>query len=158
MRAALAGLVALAALPSCAPQSCDPSQAGFLSGIGCEASGSYGVRRDAQQQALAQQNALALQNQAAAQQEGARATDALVARDQARRRLGAVDQQTRALRARLASARARAGANPGRLDAAQADLDQLERQRGAVGSAPSEAQLRALEEQRRRLNDALSGI
>ena len=145
-------------VPACSPQACDPSQAGFLSGIGCEASGSYGVRRNAQQAELANQNAAALQSQAAAQYEGGRASQAVLSRDQARARLGSVDRQTSALAARLNAARARGGVDQARLAAAQADLDALQQQRGQVGASATEDQVRALEAQRRRLNDQLSGI
>lgn len=152
---ALGGLVGLAA---CSAQQCDPSQAGFLSGVGCEASGSYTTRNQYQQSQLAQQNAAALQNRAAAQDEGARASQALLTRDQARRRLGAIDQQTAQLRARLNAARSRGGVDQVRLGEAQAELDALQRQRAGLQGGATEEQVRALEAQRRRLSDQLSGI
>ena len=156
--ALLVTLAATVSLGACSAQQCDPSRAGFLSGIGCEASGSYTVRNQGQQSDLAQQNAAALQNRAAAQTEGARASQALLSRDQARRRLGAVDAQTAQLRARLAAARASGAADVGRLNAAQAELDALQRQRRGLGNAASEADVRALEANRRRLADQLEGI
>lgn len=155
MRAAI-GLAAL--LAGCSAQACDPSQAGFLSGIGCQASGSYGVRNQAQQSALAQQNAAALQNRAAAQDEGARASQALLTRDQARVRLGALDRDTARLRARLNEARARGGVDRVRLDEAQAELNALQQSRAGLQGAATEDQVRALEARRRRLADQLSGI
>ena len=157
MRALLA-LGALLGLAGCSAQACDPSQAGFLGGIGCEASGSYATRNQAQQSALAQQNAAALQGRAAAQDEGARASQALLTRDQARRRLGTIDQQTAQLRARLNAARARSGADQARLGAAQDELDALQRNRAGLQGSATEEQVRALEAQRRRLADQLSGI
>ena len=75
---ALALGTALLGAAACSPQSCDPSQAGFLSGIGCEASGSYSTRNQYQRSELAQQNAAALQNRAAAVSEGDRANRALI--------------------------------------------------------------------------------
>lgn len=154
----LVALGALLGLAGCSAQACDPSQAGFLSGIGCEAGGSYSTRSQYQQSQLAQQNAAALQGRAAAQDEGARASQALLTRDQARRRLGAIDQQTAQLRARLNAARARGGADQLRLNEAQTELDALGRQRAGLQGGATEEQMRALEAQRRRLADQLSGI
>lgn len=153
-----AAVLLLAGLTGCTAAACDPSQAGFLSGIGCEASGSYGVRNQYQQSALAQQNANALQARAAAQDEGARANQAVLSRDQARRRLGAVDQQTAQLRARLNAARARGNVDQVRLDAAQAELSALERQRAEVPQAATDAQVRALEDQRRRAAERAAAL
>ena len=157
MRAALVVLAA-AGLAGCAPGACDPSQAGFLSGIGCEASGNYTTRSQYQQSALAQENANALQMRAAASNEGARANQAVLSRDQARGRLSAIDRQTSQLRARLNAARARGGADQARLDAAQTELGALERQRAQVPQGATEDQVRALEAQRRRLAEQMSGI
>lgn len=158
-RVAMMGAIAgLSALAGCAPAACDPSQAGFLSGIGCEASGSYATRNRYQQSALAQESANALQSRAAAGEERSRATDALLTRDQARTRLGAIDTETRRLRARLAAARASGTADSGRLNAAQAELDALQRQRGQVNNGASEDDLRAREARRRRAAEAIGGI
>lgn len=155
MRALLAG-GALLGLAACTPQQCDPSQAGFFSGIGCAASGSYATRSQYQQVELAQQRAAAAQNRDQAQEEGARASQALLTRDQTRRRLAAVDGQNTQLRARLASARARGGADQARLDAAQAELDALGRQRALLGGrGATEEDIRRLEDQQRRLRDQL---
>lgn len=150
--------LAVLGLSACAPGQCDPSQAGFLSGIGCEASGSYATRSQYQQSALTQQNANALQMRAAASDEGTRANQAVLSRDQARGRLNAVDRQTAQLRARLSAARARGGADQVRLDAAQAELATLERQRAQIPTGATEDQVRALEAQRRRLAEQMSGI
>ncbi len=151
-------LGALLGLAACTPQQCDPSQAGFLSGIGCAASGSYAARNQSQQYDLAQQSAVAAQNRDQAQYEGARASEALLSRDQARRRLGALDQQTAQLRTRLGVARARGGADQARLRAAQSELDDLQRQSARLQTGASEEQVRALEARRRRLNDQISAI
>ncbi len=158
MRGLSAALLAGIAVAGCSAQQCDPSQAGFLSGIGCEAGGSYRTRNQAQQSALAQENANALQARATAQDEQGRANQAVLSRDQARQRLGAVDRDTRALRARLASARARGTSDRGRLDAAQTELDSLQRQRSGLGTNATDAQVQALEAQRRRAAELLGGI
>ena len=155
MRALLAG-GALLGLAACTPQQCDPSQAGFFSGIGCAASGSYATRSQYQQVELAQQRAAAAQNRDQAQEEGARASQALLTRDQTRQRLVAVDRQNAQLRTRLASARTRDGVDQARLDAAQAELDALGRQRALLqGRGATEEDIRRLEDQQRRFRDQL---
>ncbi len=151
-------LVVSALLGGCTPQACDPSRADFFSGIGCEASGSYTTRNQYQQSALAQQNAAVLQNRAAAADEGARANDALISRDQARRRLASSDRETAQLRARLAAARARGGADQARLDEAQAEVAALQRQRAGLQNGATADQLREYEERHRRVMDSLTGI
>ncbi len=147
---------ALLGLAACAPQQCDPSQAGFFSGIGCAASGSYAARNQYQQSELAQQRAAAAQSQAQAQDQGARASQALLTRDQARRRLGAVDQQNARLRTHLNAARARGDVDQARLDGAQAELDDLQRQRARLQRGATDGDMRALEDHERRLRDQLS--
>ena len=154
----LLSLGALFGLVACTPQQCDPSQAGFLSGIGCAASGSYAARNQSQRSDLAQQSAVAAQSRDQAQHEGARASEALLSRDQARRRLGTVDQQTAQLRTRLGAARARGGVDLARLNAAQLELDDLQRQSARLQSGASEEDVRALEARRRRINDQISAI
>ena len=155
MRVLLAG-GALLALTACTPQQCDPSQAGFFSGIGCAASGSYATRNQYQQVELAQQRAAAAQSRDQAQGEGARASQALLTRDQARRRLATVDQQNTQLRARLAAARSRGGVDRARLDAAQAELDDLQRQRAALQErGATNEDIRALEDHQRRFRNEL---
>ena len=155
---ALALGAALLACAACTPQACDPSQAGFFSGIGCEASGSYGVRHNYQESTLAQQNAAALQNRAAAIDEGQRANEALISRDDARRRLASSDRETSQLRARLAAARARGSVSQARLDQAQAELDALQRQRAGLQNGATPDQLRAYQERHRQLLEDVSGI
>ena len=149
---------AMIGLAGCSPQACDPSQAGFFSGIGCEASGSFSTRNQYQRSTLAQQNALALQNRADAIDEGSRANQALLNRDEARRRLSAADRQTAELRARLSAARGRGDVDGARLSQAQAELNALQRQRAGLAGGATAEQLRAYEERQRRLLDNLSAI
>lgn len=162
MKAAALGLSflggALLGLAACSPQACDPSQAGFFSGIGCEASGSYGVRNQYQRSTLAQQNAVALQSRADALNEGSRANQALLSRDQARQRLSASDRQTADLRARLAAARRNGTLDAARLNQAQAELASIQQQRNGLAGGATPDQIRAYEEQHRRLMESLSAI
>ena len=154
---ALALAAVLLGTAACTPGGCDPSQTGFLSGIGCEASGSYATRNQYQQSALAQQNAAALQNRAAAVSEGDRANRALIGRDEARRRLASSDRDTQRLRARLAAARA-SGGDDTRLRQAQSEVDALQNQRAGLQNGASPEQLRAYEDRHRRMMDSLQGI
>ncbi len=147
----------LLGLAACSPQQCDPSQAGFLSGLGCAASGSYAARNQYQQSELAQQSTAASQSRDQAQGEGARASQALLTRDQTRRRLGAVDRQTAQLRTRLNAARVRGGVSQIRLSDAQAELDALQRERAGLHGAATDEQLRVLEDHQRRLRDQITG-
>ena len=157
MRALLVGS-ALVGLAACTPQQCDPSQAGFLSGIGCAASGSYATRNQYQRSELAQQNVVASQNRVEANYAGARASQALLTRDQARRRLTAIDQQTAQLRTRLNAARARGDISQIRLSDAQAELNALQRERSSLRGAATDEQVRALENHERRVRDQLAGV
>ena len=154
----LAAVAALLCLAACTPQACDPSQAGFFSGIGCEASGSYATRNQYQRSTLAQQSAVAMQNRADALNEGARANQALLSRDEARRRLASADRQTGELRARLAAARSRGDVDGGRLSQAQAELADIQRQRAGLSNGATAEQLRAYEDRQRRLLENLSAI
>ena len=148
----LAGTVALA---GCAPGNCDPSQAGLLSGIGCEANGGFAARNQAQQAQLAQDGASARAAQQSQQYEQGRATNAILTRDQARQRLGALDRRTAQLRAQLARQRRSGRASQAQLNEAEAQLAALQRQRG--GGATSDAQMRALEDRQRRAAELLGG-
>ena len=157
MRSAIA-VLALLGMAACSPQSCDPSQAGFLSGIGCEASGSYGVRNQYQRTALAQESSLALQNRANAIDAGQRANDAIVSRDEARHRLSVADRRTAQIRASLAAARNRRNVDQTQLNEAQSELVRLQRDRASLQRGASAEQLRAFEERQQRLNDSITGL
>ncbi len=100
---------------------------------------------------------MASQSRTQAQNEGARASQALVTRDQARRRLGAVDRQTAQLRTRLNAARARGDISQIRLSDADAELNALQRERAALQPGATEGQIRALEDHERRLREQLTG-
>lgn len=151
-------VLALLGLAACTPQACDPSQAGFFSGIGCETSGSYGVRNQYQRSALAQESSLALQNRANAIDAGQRANDAILSRDEAQRRLSSTDRRTAQIRASLAAARSRRNVDRTRLDEAQSELARLQRDRTSLQRGASAEQIRAYEERQQRLNDSITGL
>jgi hypothetical protein len=147
----LGGTLLVATLAGCAPSNCDPSQAGFISGIGCEASGAYSQRRQMQQAQLASSRASVLAeraNAAAAQDEAAMSQAALRDRQQ---RLRAVDSQNAALRRRLATLRASNSVDQSRLAAAQGQLDELNRERANIATAPDDVSVRDLETQQKKL-------
>ncbi len=100
---------------------------------------------------------MASQSRTQAQNEGARASQALVTRDQAHRRLDAVDRQTAQLRTRLNAARARGAISQIQFSDAQAELNALQRERVGLQGAATDAQLRALEEHERRATNQLTG-
>lgn len=149
------GLAAAALLAGCSGQSCDPSQVGFLSGIGCEVGGSYAARNQAQQRQLSYENSNASAAQSAQQQEQSRESNALLTRDQARRRLNAVDRQNGQLRARIAALRRSGNADRAQLNEAERELNAVQRDR-AVGPS-SDADIRALEARQRRAAELLGG-
>jgi len=161
MRGALGqgGLLFIAtALAGCAAGNCDPSQAGFISGIGCETSGAYSQRNQMQQAQLASSRASVLAeraNAAEAQDDAAMSQAALRDRQQ---RLRAVDSQNVTLRRRLAALRANNSVDQSRLAAAQGQLDELNRRRADVGTVPDDASVRDLEAQQRRLLAIVKGI
>ncbi len=147
----IAALAAAAALAGCSAGACDPSQAGFLSGIGCEASGAYTQRNQAQQASLAQSRAAALQEQAGAAQAQDEATGAQMALDERRRRLGAIDAQNAALRRRLATLQGNNRVNQAQLASAQAQLSEINRRRASLPATPDPAAVRDLERQQQNL-------
>lgn len=137
---------------ACSPQSCDPSQAGFISGIGCEASGSFNQRNQAQQSQLAAARTRALQedaNAAAAQGDATRAQMSLAER---RRRVSALDSQIAAARRRLATLQQSNGVDQDRLQRARAAVQNAQAERASVSPQSSGAQLDATQ---RRLSDIL---
>ncbi len=148
-------LATVAALAGCAQGSCDPSQAGFFSGIGCEAGGGYAARNQAQQAQLSQDRANAMAAQDTQQREQSRATNAILTRDEARQRLTALDRRTAQLRSRLATLRRSGSQSQAQLNEAEAQLAALQRQRS--GGASSDAQMRALEDRQRRAAELMGG-
>ena len=149
-------LTALALLAGCAPGSCDPSQAGFLSGIGCEASGAYTTRHNAQVASLAESRAAALQGQADAGQAQDQATSAQMALGERQRRLRQINSQNAVLSRRLSALRATNGADQGQLGRAQAQLAELNRRSAVTPATASAADLRDVEQKQRELADILA--
>jgi chromosome segregation ATPase len=158
MIARLAAALSLAALAGCAAGSCDPSQAGFFSGIGCEASGAYGARNQMQRSALAQSRSQALQEEAGAGQAQSEAASAEASLNERRRQLDTLDRETASLRARLGRLRGSNRVDQGRLAVARAQLDELQRRRAALPASASEAQIEELERKRTALFDVAKGL
>ncbi len=154
----LAVLIGAAALAGCTPGACDPSQAGFLSGIGCEASGSYGQRSAALQTQLQSSRASALQERANAldAQQDAAASQGELARS--RQRLRSIDSQNATLQRRLATLRASNRVDQGRLAGAQSQLAELSRRRASLGARPDDASVRDLERQQHDLEGVVRGL
>ena len=151
-------ILGAAALAGCATGNCDPSQAGFFSGMSCEASGAYTQRNVSQQQTLAQSRAAALQQRAAASEAQDDATQAQLTLDQRQRRLRALDVQNASLQRRLTALRANNQVDQSRLASVQVQLDALRRQRAAVQGAPDDASVRNMEQQQQRLLEIAKGM
>ena len=154
----IAALAAVAALGGCSAGACDPSQAGFLSGIGCEASGSYTQRNQAQQVSLAQSRAAALQERAGAAQAQDEAAGAEMALSERRRRLGAIEAQNAVLRRRLAALQGNNRVNQAQLASAQAQLNEISRHRASLAASPDPAGVRDLERQQQNLQSVVQGL
>ena len=152
MRALLATLALPLLATACSPAACDPSQAGFFSGIGCEASGSYRSRNESQQAQLATARTAALQNDAAAYNARNDAASAQLSLAERRRRLGALDSQVAAARRQLANLRQSQGVDQDRLARAQQAVDQAQSTRAQLPAQANGAQIDATQ---RRLNDLL---
>lgn len=148
-RALVLVLAGSALLAGCAAQECNPNAAGFLSGIGCAASGAYGQRTAYQQQALGSASSQALEARAAAVEQGDRAANSQAAAAAAARRLRQMDGPIADLRARLAAAQRRDGVDRARLEQARAGLAGLEQERAAAGRAPSEERVQELQRRQR---------
>ncbi len=152
-------LAALAGLAACAPGNCDPSQAGFLDGISCQASGAYDTRQNQLQGNLAAARANLYNQRGQADAAAADADAAQTQRDTAARNLQAMQRNNAALRARLNADAQRDGANRVLIAQKQAELAQLERDRAAAqraGASPADVQ--RLEQRRQSLVDAISNM
>ena len=143
-------------LGACTAQNCDPANAGFISGVGCEVSGSYNQREQTQRQTLdAAHQELARQRAiAAASARDRAAAEADLASMQAK--LSDMEQQDADLQRRLAAAQRRQGADQAEVKRLQARLAALEAARTHAAAAPDPAEVAKLEERRRALLDSIT--
>ena len=135
----------------------DPAQAGFFSGVGNLATGTYDRRIDEKQQELSEAERLKQQlaaRERAASAERQQTTWELIAW---RKRIDGLDAEIRQLETRLAAARAERGAADARVIAAQRKLEQAKRARRDVPSqeTPSPEAERRVAEQERAVAEAL---
>jgi chromosome segregation ATPase len=147
--AVFAGLATLAACSS--PGACDPTRADLFTGIGCSVGGGYSTRttdlvsqRDAAEQERLQQIAA----------EGQADTERAAAEQQLRdrqQRLATLRRQTTDMQRRLDAARQRQGADAAAVAHVQAELTALQQQQTALPAAPSDAEIRAVEQQRQQV-------
>lgn len=158
-KTAVLAAVAVAGLAGCASeQACDPTQTGFLSGIGCAVGGGYQNRQNTLNDARidAQQNAAQQRADAAVAQRQQQIAQQTLA--QRRARAAQQDRELATLRSRLQQAQAR-GASGSQLQEAQSALAETQRLQGS--SARSDADLAArsaAQERLRRSLDALAGL
>ena len=154
----LAVILASAGLAGCSAAACDPSQAGFISGIGCASSGAYSQRTQALQTQLTSSRSAALQERANAIEADQEASDSQVALADTRARLGAVDRQNAALAQRLAALRASNRVDQTRLANAQAQFDAISRRRATLAAAPDDGSVLDLQRQQQRLLGVMKGM
>lgn len=151
--AALAG-----ALAGCASTNCDPSQAGFLDGIGCARNGAYQQRESALQYGAAQAQANALTQQAAAAQAH---TDALSAQQDLaarRRQMARLDGRLNDLQHQLRAARARQGADQVVVQRAESDYSALAQLQAAARADPTADELQAIDQRQSKLLKLLNDM
>jgi hypothetical protein len=145
-------LAALATLAACSsPGACDPTRADLFTGIGCSVGGGYNTRttelvsqRDAAEQERLQQIAA----------ESRADTERTVAEQQLRdhqQRLATLRRQTADMQRRLDAARLRQGADAEAAAHVQAELTALQQRQAALPAAPSDAEIRAVEQQRQQV-------
>ena len=152
-------LAALLGVAGCASGNCDPSQAGFFDGIGCQTSGAYDQRQYQLQNNLSAARANLYNQQGRADAAAASADAARSERDRSARNLQAMGRENATLQARLNAAARRDGADRALVAQRQSELSQLERDRAAAaarGADPAEVQ--RLEQRRRALLDAASNL
>lgn len=157
MRWIVLGSVAMLAGCATTPGACDPTQAGFFSGISCESSGAYGSRDTSLRSNLASARANLASDRMRANDANVDAGAALDDQARARSALSRVRQQNTSLRARLDAASRREGANVSAINQQRAELSQLERDRASAergGSSPDA--VRDIQRRQKALLDATS--
>jgi hypothetical protein len=157
-RLAVLVLLPALALGACAAQTCNPSTAGFFSGIGCEVSGANAQNEQALQRTLGNaRQELARQRAAAQAADAQRSVDeATLAAMQARLRDTA--RQDAQLRRQVEAARARQGADAAAVQRAQTELGGLEAARRAAATAPNPAAMEDVDRRRRAVMDAITAF
>lgn len=144
-------LACSALVAGCTASSCDPSQAGFFSGIGCEGSGAYTQRNQAQQTQLAASRSATLSERANAAQAEDAAYSSQFALNAKRQRLQVLDQQNSALQRRLAAAQANNRVDQAQLASAQAQLADLQYQRASLSVSSTDTSVRDYEQKQQKM-------
>lgn len=158
MKSTLVLMALVVGLVGCASGNCDPDQAGFIGGIGCQASGAYGQRTQSLQAQLSASRSAALQERAAAlsaQQDAAASETALAER---RQQLQAIDRQNAVLQRKLRALQASNRIDKARLAKANAELASVKQQRATAGPNPDDAELRDLQQHQQRLQNVVSSL
>jgi len=133
----LVAMACAASLGGCATATCDPNSAGFVGGLGNAMSGCYVATENRQRATLAQERIRMEAAMADARTSQARAEDAQFRAMNVAAQLANVSQSNAELRRRLEQARARRDTDQASVQAAQEQLDRLERERQ---SAPANSQ------------------
>ncbi len=156
--AAVAAVAVLGLAGCSSQQACDPTQTGFISGLGCAMGGGYQNRQDTlnDTRVSAQQNAATQQADAASAQRQQQIAQQTLA--QRRARVAQQDRELAGLRNRLQLAQARGASGP-QMQEAQDALAESQRLRTAAAQSDADLAARsAAQERLRRSLDALAGL
>jgi hypothetical protein len=145
-------------LVACSASQCDPSQADLFSGVGCEVSGAYTQRHQAQMAELQSANTSDTEAQIAdenAQQNAAVAKTELAQR---RSQLHVLEGETASLKERVQAAQATHAISSGALRQANDQLAALRRLQAVNVNDPSTAQLVAIRDRQAKLANILTSM
>lgn len=139
-------------LAACATASCDPNTAGFIGGLGNSMSGCYTATENRQRATLAQERSRMQQAMDEARRAQNSADDAQFRQMAVAAQLANLSQSNAELQRRLDAARARQSADQNAVQAAQEQLDRLQRERNTLPATPQ------AREQLRRQQEALDRL
>jgi len=151
------GLAILALLVGCAREE-DPAKAGFFSGIGNLAGGTYERRIDERERELSETQQLKQQMAArAAESERLRTASDAELQDR-ERRLASLDDELGRMQRRVDQLKRQRSGDQARLRDAERRLAELRREREQAPAPADEAQLRDLEQRTRTIDRAIAGL
>ncbi|MBK8906863.1 MAG: hypothetical protein IPM60_02865 [Rhodospirillales bacterium] len=141
-------------LTACATGECDPSQGGFIRGIGCSASGSYGERQEQKQAALQQEQQRKSELQTEVERTSQEKAAVRSQREAAERKYASLQNDLDAMEAKLAKSKTENKDLEERLAALQAETV-LAKTDTSASDAERQKQLRLLQEQKDTLEDEI---
>src|SRR5689334_11302105 len=157
MRLRVGAVAALILLAGCAREE-DPAKAGFFSGLGNAATGTYERRLDDRQRELSETQQLKEQLAARAADSDRRRTVSEAELQNRQARLATVDDELGRLKRRLDELKRQRSGDQARLRDAERRLAELRREREQAVGATDEAQIRDLEQRTRIMDRAIAGL